>query len=103
MKTMSTTPRTDALPRRGPWNNYVVDDVISHAHQLETELAEANAMLDWLSHECFLPNDHPEDGLFVVVSEKFAPIGSFTCNAENDKAVFRQAIRQAIRNAMKAL
>ena len=53
-------------------------------------------MLDWIAMRCFLPNDHPEDDLIVIVPERFSKLGSFTCNPENDQ----QALRDAIQNAM---
>jgi hypothetical protein len=56
------------------------------------------AMLDWLATRCYLPGDLPEnrDQLFVVVPETVAPLGSFTCDPDNDAAALRAAIRKAM-------
>lgn len=42
---MSDTPRTDAIPRRGAFYHYVVDDVLDLARQLERELEETQLKL----------------------------------------------------------
>lgn len=110
----SDTPRTDAAENAGCWANdtdyYVEADF---ARQLERELSAAQARiaeqaallavlerdkarLDWLSTQCYLPGDHPDDGLLVVVSEKFAPLGSFNLSPNNDAVALRAAIDAAM-------
>lgn len=54
-------------------------------------------MLNWLAQRCYLPGDHPDDGILVVVSTEFSPLGEFTCNEENDNAALRRAIARAMR------
>ena len=45
-----------------------------------------------LSLRCYLPGDHPDKDILVVVSEKWSPLGSFSCNQENDNKALRNAI-----------
>lgn len=51
--------------------------------------------LDWLSAQCYLPGEHPDDGLLVIVSEKYAKLGAFTCRPKDDQAALRAAIDAA--------
>ena len=48
--------------------------------------------LNWLAQRCYLPGDHPDTDILVVVSEKWSPLGSFSCNQENDNKALRVAI-----------
>ncbi len=48
--------------------------------------------LNWLAARCYLPGDHPDDDILVVVSGKWAPLGSFTFNKENAETALRAAI-----------
>lgn len=52
--------------------------------------------LDWMAARCYWPDDHPESGVFAVVSEDAAPHGLFTLELENDRVAFREAIDAAI-------
>ena len=52
--------------------------------------------LDWLSERCYLPGDHPDKGILVVVDEQAAPLGAFSCGRENDHAALRAAIDRMI-------
>ena len=52
--------------------------------------------LNWLAERCYLPGDHPDDGILVVVSEKYSPMGSFSCNQANDREALRAAIDKAM-------
>lgn len=52
-------------------------------------------IVDWLSAQCFFPDDHPHDQLIVIVPEKFAASGAFTMNPENDKQALRKAVEKA--------
>ena len=52
--------------------------------------------LDWLAERCYLPGDHPDKGILVVVDEQAAPLGSFSCGRENDRAALRAAIDRMI-------
>lgn len=54
------------------------------------------ARLQWLAGRCYLPKDHPDDGILVVVAERFAPLGVFTCDGENDLNALRMAIDRAM-------
>lgn len=74
------------------------DPTIEGVRKLLSELAALRRdkeRLDWLATQCYLPGEHPDDGLLVIVSEKFAPYGSFTLNEKHDAAVFRAAIDAA--------
>lgn len=42
---MNDTPRTNSIPRRGPFHHYVVEDVLEHARQLEREVAMATDVI----------------------------------------------------------
>jgi hypothetical protein len=53
-------------------------------------------MLNWLADRCYYPNDHPDDSIAVLVPDKFAPHGAFTCGNENDRAALRNAIEKAV-------
>lgn len=52
--------------------------------------------MNWLAQRCYLPGDHPDKDIFVVVSEKWSPLGSFSCNQENDNKALRNAIDKMI-------
>jgi hypothetical protein len=54
-------------------------------------------ILDWLSARCFYPEDLPCDDLVVLIPERFAGHGAFTCNPEKDKRALRVAIENAIK------
>ena len=41
---MNDTPRVDAIPRRGPFHHYVVEDVLAVARQLERELNQIESV-----------------------------------------------------------
>jgi len=53
-------------------------------------------ILNWLAQRCYLPGDHPDDGILVVVSTEFSPLGEFTCNEKNDNAALRRAVARAM-------
>jgi len=48
--------------------------------------------LDWLAERCYLPGDHPDKGILVVVDEQAAPLGAFSCGREFDRKALRDAI-----------
>ena len=48
--------------------------------------------LNWLAQRCYLPGDHPDKDILVVVSEKWSPLGSFSCEPERDNKALRNAI-----------
>ena len=52
--------------------------------------------LDWLAIHCYLPNDHPKDGVFVCVGEEVSPLGSFNMFQSNDAKALRDAIDRSI-------
>ena len=52
-------------------------------------------MLNWLSEQAYYPGEHPDDGVLVVVSEKYAPAGSFNVGQE------AKALRDAICKCMQ--
>ena len=70
----------------------------SELQSLRDRIAELEAdkeRMDWLSDECYLPNDHPEEGIFMVVDEKSLSFGSYTGRTKEDRAAVRNAIDKA--------
>ena len=66
------------------------DDIGSDKGRTDTD------RLNWLSERCYLPEDHPDKGLFVVVDEESAPMGSFLAEREFNRAALRLAIDRMI-------
>ena len=61
-------------------------------HRLRVPQGSDSKRIDWLAQRCYLPGDHPDTDILVVVSEKWSPLGSFSCNEENDNKALRAAI-----------
>ena len=59
------------------------------------ELEKDKERLSWLAHETFLPKDHPTTGVFAVVCEDVAPLGTFGDFGEADELAFRAMIDTA--------
>jgi septal ring factor EnvC (AmiA/AmiB activator) len=72
------------------------DTLMQNILRFEKEIEGLKGDRDRMAHLalfCYLPNDLPHNReLFVVVSEKLSPLGSFSCHAENDLNALRSAI-----------
>ena len=76
--------------------------ITAFARQLETELAamtqeiaeiKADAeRFRRLARECYLPDDHPENSVAVIVPESIVPLGGFTLDPDNDLKSLRIAV-----------
>jgi hypothetical protein len=78
-----------------------LEQFIGNLKQQLIEARKDSERIDYMSALCYLPDDQPEPsdiastGIYVVVPESLAPLGSFTCNEANDRKVFREAIDAA--------
>jgi hypothetical protein len=64
--------------------------------QANEELEADKERLDYLIEQCYLPDDHPTSGVFMVVDEESLSFGSYTGRTEEDRAAVRVAISKAI-------
>ncbi len=113
------TEITDTQPKpTGEWTHEKLQGLLQISnedryvadHAFENTLDEINAalaaerekmtdceILNWLADRCYYPNDHPNDKICVLVPEEISKPGSFTLNAENDRAALRAAVGYQIR------
>lgn len=85
--------RAILLTREGELDS--MSAALAAAQATAREAMEDKERLDWLASQCYYPYDHPQDGVFVVVSEHFAPHGAFTLERDGDRKSLRAAIDAA--------
>jgi hypothetical protein len=81
------TPRVDAIPRRGPFHHYVVDDVLAVARELERELTKIGEYL-W-PEQTGMPNEHRDILTAIQARDKLL-------RAQYEGALIREALCREI-------
>lgn len=93
--------RLRTFPTDTHWCSGIPAERPTHAPESQAQGPSDSEMLDWLIAECYFPDDHPKNGIFLCAGEDAIPHGGITLNPIKDAKIVRAAIASAMKGGDK--